>query len=194
MPAISTVATPAVHMKHRASCRRKIRSTFRVGSGRMYAGSITIDEAWRCTKSRNVGTDPRERRQNQEPDHGKNRNHERLAEINQDVPGRLRGQRQVFAILLRAKMLSHVVIDMRVIHEGRHQKRNADQQVPHDAKHAKRIAAHMYQLVREQHRPVVQQAANDEHHDLFDRIRRSTRRTRPKQAMAPMVESRKSAQ
>ena len=76
--------------------------------------------------------------------------------IGYDLPWAGRSQRQIFAVIVSSKMLSHVMIDMRIVHERRHQKRNAAEQIPDNAKRDERAVAKVRELVNEQGRPVIQ--------------------------------------
>src|ERR1700730_17855114 len=78
-------------------------------------------------------------------------------------------QRQILAVLLRAKLLAAMMVQMGVISERREQQRNSAEQIPHDAKNAERTAAEMDDLVYEQRRAVIQQARSHEQANLFER-------------------------
>src|SRR4051812_38439687 len=73
------------------------------------------------------------------------------------IPPATQTERHIFTILLGAKMLAAVMVDVRVIHERRNQEWNAAQQIPSNAKGAKLLLRQMHQLMNEERRTVKQQ-------------------------------------
>ncbi len=90
---------------------------------------------------------PTKRSQHEKPHHRQNRDDQRLGQIDHDLPGTCRSQRKILAVIVRAKMLPHVMINMRIVHKRRHQKRNAAKQIPDDAKRDESAVAKVSEFV-----------------------------------------------
>jgi hypothetical protein len=98
----------------------------------------------------NPRADPREWRENTKAKDCERRNYKNLRKVEQNVPSRQTGERNILAIFFGPVVLATVMIQMGVVNKRRDQKRNSAQQIPHETERGKFARTDVDQFVNEQ--------------------------------------------
>ena len=101
------------------------------------------------------GKEPRQRRHDGKTSKSSKWNHQRRPDEQQDIRWMSMAEIQVLPVMLRTIMLSAMMIDMRIIYEGRYQERYAAKHVPGHAERLVALRRQVNELVDEHHRAHV---------------------------------------
>src|SRR5688572_13640992 len=85
-----------------------------------------------------------------------------MSQKNWNPPRRNGGERQILAVVPGPEHLASVMVEMRVIGEGRHEERDATEEVPDDAEGQELLFRQMNDLVDEHRGPIIGRALHGE--------------------------------